>query len=148
MAYIGEQISIVEYRKLEEIKTRLSNTNQWMNGVFSQAKGVLNARFTMENLKSATNMLQSLPRYTGLEKYVNNWIVKSAKTDKAYAKMVKDRCERDNRFYKDIYSLPPEYVFNVFKEKAIRKNPTSFSFRFRDALVAFILDQQRGQGRH
>lgn len=145
MAYIGEQVSIAEYRKLQEVAAQRSDTINCMSKIFDRTRGILNLTFTETNLRSATDLLQAQSNSKELYKFVISHISQSAKSPKAYANMVKIKCEKENIYYKGIDNHPDWFVFQAFKEKAIRKNPTSFSFRFRDALVAFILEQQRGQ---
>ena len=113
-----------------------------LNRTIDRVKRLLNLPFTESNLRNATDLLQSAPNYRELYKYVVLHIFHSAKSSGALAKIIKDKCTREGRVYKGFRNHPDWFVFQAFKEAAIKKNPTSFSFRFRDALIAFVLKQQ------
>ncbi|MFW9969283.1 MAG: hypothetical protein ACFFDF_03720 [Candidatus Odinarchaeota archaeon] len=149
---------LVPRKQFENVQKIVSNQRNIINkqkneinytySILIKAKGILDAPFTESNILNVVTMLESLPNKEKMQRFVNKWILKSAKKPNAYCKMVKEKCEKENRYYggfnKKYYTfnyVPYKFVFNVFKDKAIRKTPTSFSFRFRDALISFILNE-------
>jgi hypothetical protein len=64
--------------------------------------------------------------------------------------MISARCEKTGRTYNGFNAkyntfnnLPYWFVYETFKESAIRNPTAGFAARFRDALVAFILSRRR-----
>lgn len=125
-----------------------------MQSTLIKAKGVLDATLTKSNITNAVIMLELLPSKGFMMKYVSTWIIKSAKSPNSYCSMVKKKCSVTGRIYTCLNkryntfdNIPEWFVYETFKEKALSSVPSSFSLRFRDALVAFILNQQKYEER-
>ena len=147
---IQDMVSLTQYRKIEELaSSRLKTVNE-MKSTLIKAKGILDAPLTKANITNAVITLESLPSRDFMRKSISKWIVRSAKSPNSYCEMVKKKCEATGRAYNGLNrtfstfnNLPDWFVYETFKERAIKTVPGSFSLRFRDALVAFILDQQK-----
>jgi len=128
-----------------------------MRAILFKAKGILNAQFTKTNLINTIITLELLPDKTKgyMMSDVTKFIMKSAKSPNNYCGIIKRKCDATGRFYngynKDYHTfnnLPVWFVYETFKEKAIKSMPGSFSLRFRDALISFVLNQQKYEERN
>ncbi len=133
-------------RQIERQKRTITD----MKSKLEKAQCVLNAPLTKGNLTNAVIALESLSSRDYMLKFVSKWIIKNAKSPNIYCRMIKNKCEATGRAYNGLNktfstfnNLPEWFVYEAFKERAISSIPSSFSLRFRDALVAFILHQQK-----
>ena len=140
---IGEMIPYQEYKKLQDIAAHQLDAIKNMSTTLERAKGILDSRITGENIRNAVDTLESLPNCKTLYPYTIRWIKESAKKDGIYAKYLMAKCKKDNRPYKGVDGHNTYFTFEAFREAAIKKKPTTFTLRFRDALISYILDQQK-----
>ena len=147
---IGNTVSMVEYKKLQEVATETKKENRSMRTILENAKSFLDSRPTGSNISNAVSALLSIPSgtnenakgYVSLQKYVVDFIFKNAKNRARYSGMVKAKCERDKITYKGLDNTPAWLIFDAFKERAIVVCPDRFALLFREAVLSFILSQQ------
>lgn len=144
-----------------QLDKAVKTANQWRDtaknaiDILRNAKGILEAPITKNNLANAIKALELLPCKDYLQHFVPIHIVRSAKTAGAYCRIIIEKCKRTGKYYNGFNprygtfnNLPDWFVYEAFKERAI-KNPTgAFAGRFRDQLVLFILDQQKYQNKY
>jgi hypothetical protein len=156
---IGDMVPYEQHKRaIEKVSRQLEQerrANTDMKYMLLKAKGILEAKFTKSNLTNAIITLESLPSKSYMMKFVVSFIMKSAKTPNNYCGVIKRKCASTgriyfgfNKIYNNFDNLPDWFVYETFKEKAIKSVPGSFSLRFMDALVAFILNQQKYEERN
>lgn len=154
MYQLKDVISYEQHKKIIEKANRQIEQQQKtianMNSILSKASGILEAKFTRNNLINTIIALESLSTKGYMMKFVDSHIMKSAKTPNNYCGVIKKKCESTgrayngfNKIFNTFNNLPDWFVYETFKEKAIKSVPRSFSCRFKEALVAFILSQQK-----
>jgi len=149
---IKDMVSLTQYKKIEQVANNRLTTINNMKSTLAKAQGILDAPITKENLKNAIIALESLQSKGFMMKFVTIHINKSVKTPTptSYCGMIKRKCEITgriyngyNKIYKTFNNLPEWFVYETYKETAIKTVPNGFSIRFIKALAAFVLSQQK-----
>jgi hypothetical protein len=147
---VGDMVPYEQYRDMMNKANDGIKRARQMYETLKNAKSILDAPITKNNLVNVINTLEVLSTDDRMQRFVSGHIMRSAKRPNTYCRIIKERCEKIGRRYNGFNAkyntfnnLQYWFVYEAFKEKAICNPTGSFAFRFKDALVAYILSQQK-----
>mgnify|MGYP000929351788 CR=1 FL=1 len=144
-----DMVPYSQYKRIADKFEQRSKENTDLKSKLTLAKAILDAPITKNNLTNAILTLESLPDPEALQRFIVTHVIRSAKSPNQYCRIIKDKCENTGRIYTGLNKnqnafndLPYWFIYETFKESSLRNYTGTFALRFRQALVAFILDKR------
>ena len=138
-----------EIQKLNKTVDALGKKVVFYDRIIERASGLLNSMPTGGNINDAATMLMSKPN-NYVATFVIRFMFNSAKKLSAYAKIIKDKCNHTGKTYVTLqrgnykHYYEDWFIFQAFMDNVRQaKQATTFVLRIREALTAYILDQQK-----